>query len=63
MNKRYMIMDDTGVLWSSGSPDAFEEGSAIMTAVDAGKQKLYVPHISAAWTGDLVFVEELARTR
>ena len=60
---RHMIIDDNGVLWSSDSYDAAEEGAAIMSAVDEGKKKKYEPHIGTTWAGDLVFVQEIARTR
>lgn len=63
MNTRHMIIDDTGVLWSSDAYDAFEEGSSIMAAVDEGKKKKYESHVGLHWTGDLVLVQELARTR
>jgi hypothetical protein len=58
-----MIIDDKGVRWSDDAHDAFETGSAIMAAVDAGEKKDYAEQIGASWTGDLVLVKELARTR
>lgn len=63
MANQHMIMDDNGVIWSSSSDDAFEEGSAIMKAVEDGKKKGYKDAIGDTWTGDLVFVQELGRTR
>ena len=59
----YMILDDNGVLWSSSSSDALEEGTAIIEAVEAGKKKGYKDAIGDSWTGDLVLVQEVARTR
>lgn len=61
--KRHMIIDDQGVLWSDDSLGAFETGSAIMAAVDAGKPAQYANEIGESWHGDLVLVQELARTR
>ncbi len=64
MNRqRHMIIDDTGVLWSSDEYDAFETGSAIMASVDAGEPDGYRDAIGGAWKGDLVLVAELSRTR
>lgn len=63
MSTRHMIIDDTGVLWSSDAYDAHEEGSAILGAVEAGKKKSYKDAIGEEWTGDLVLVQELYRTR
>ena len=56
-------MDDKGVIWSSDAPNAHDEGVDIMTAVDAGKTKIYEPVLDKSWEGDLVFVQELSRTR
>jgi len=58
-----MIIDDNGVIWSSSSADAEEEGRSIMEAVESGKKKAYEDAIGASWTGDLLLVQELARTR
>ena len=63
MGQRYSIMDDKGVIWSSDAPNAHDEGVDIMTAVDAGKTKIYEPVLDKSWEGDLVFVQELSRTR
>lgn len=63
MAERHMIIDDTGVLWSDDAYDAFETGSAILAAVDAGNKAGYVEHVGESWAGDLVLVKELARTR
>jgi len=60
---KYMIIDDTGVLWSSDAYDAHEEGSAILGAVDAGTPDGYREALGEAWKGDLVLVQELYRTR
>jgi len=62
-NQTHMIVDDNGVLWSSDEYDSFEEGARIMGAVDAEDADVYVPAIGSRWTGDLVFVKELSRTR
>ncbi len=62
-SERHMILDDATILWSSDEYDAFEEGSRIMAAVDAGETDVYVPEIGSRWTGDLVLVKELSRTR
>lgn len=63
MRNTYMIIDDNGVIWSSDSYDAFEEGSALMAAVANGKKKKYKNQLGEKWSGDLVFVQELSRTR
>ena len=63
MAERHMIVNDTGVLWSDDAYDAFETGSAIMAAVDAGDKPTYAQHIGETWSGELVLVKELARTR
>lgn len=60
---RYMISDDTGVLWSSDEYDAHETGSAIMGAVDQGRPEDYRQEIGESWQGDLVLAQELYRTR
>lgn len=62
MSVRYMIIDNRGVLWSSDSYDALEEGSAIMGAVSAGDEDGYKDALGESWSGDLVLVMELART-
>jgi len=59
----HMIIDDNGVLWSSSSSDSLEEGTAIIQAVESGKKKGYKDAIGEEWEGDLVLVEEVARTR
>jgi hypothetical protein len=51
------------VLWSDDSYDAFETGSAIMATVDKGNATGYADKIGSTWTGDLVLVQEIARTR
>ena len=63
MSEKHLIIDNNGVLWSSDSYDAFEEGSKIIAAVENGKPKKYKDHIGTTWTGDLVLVKEIARTR
>lgn len=40
-NPRHLIIDDTGVLWSSDEYDALGTGSAIMAAVDASEPEGY----------------------
>lgn len=62
--KHFMIIDDKGVLWSDDSYDAFETGSEIMAAVENGnKKKLVKENLGDSWTGDLVLVQEVFRTR
>lgn len=61
--KRHIIMDDNKTIWSSDEYDAFEHGSSIMAAVDAGDPEGYREFIGENWDGDLVFVQELSRTR
>jgi hypothetical protein len=63
MNQRHMIIDDKGVVWSSDEYDAFEEGSALIAAVTDGDIERYKDALGETWTGDLVLVKELARTR
>ncbi len=62
--KRYLIVDDHGVLWSDDSYDAFETGSALMAAAnDGARTKLVNEHLGQSWLGDLIFAQEISRTR
>jgi hypothetical protein len=62
--RRYLIFDENGVLWSDDGYDAFETGSALMAAVAHGPCTEFVrEHLGHSWHGDLVFVQEISRTR
>ena len=61
--KRHLIIDDNGLIWSSDEYDSFEEGSRILAAVEAGDSAGYKDEIGTEWSGDLVLVRELQRTR
>jgi len=60
-----MIYDDNGLLWSSSDPAAYATGLAILNAVENGRasSNIVKDNIGDQWTGDLVLVQELARTR
>jgi hypothetical protein len=60
---RYIIFDNTGVIWSDESPNAAQVGDAILEAVDSGDLAGYEKFIGREWVGDLVFVKEIGRTR
>ena len=63
-NPRYMIIDDKGVVWSDNGYDACETGSNLIAAVEGGYKKQFVKkHLGDSWTGDLVLVQEISRTR
>jgi len=63
-NPRYMISDNKGVLWSDDGYDARETGAELMAAVENGYKKLFVKkYLGDSWTGDLVLVQEISRTR
>lgn len=60
----FMIIDNNGVIWSSSSPDADEQGLDLINAVENCCKKQFVrKHLGDSWEGDLVLVKEIARTR
>lgn len=65
MATRYMILDNKGVIWSSADHDALETGSALMAAVASGDTEAYAEELgdSSIWHGDLIFAQEISRTR
>ena len=60
MNSQYRILDDKGTIWASSAPDAYDEGLALMSAVENGDVAEYAAVLSTEWSGDLVFVRVLA---
>lgn len=58
--EKYVIMDDGGIIWSSDEYDAFEEGCRILGVLEDGGT---VEEIGATWSGDLVLLKEIRRTR
>lgn len=64
MSPRFVILESATnkELWSSDDDDAFEEGSRIFGAVEAGEAQGYEKEIGTTWKGDLVLYQEIKRT-